>query len=250
MRVGVLGGAVQTCLVDGKIRMGLEMVQVCMRLVGLRQVQSIVWVIVKVHPFGTIQCCKEEFYELDFTGFMTFMSRIITQSRGDQWRWRRKHIFLLGGGFVCAVIYFLDNIILQYSVTDSWFWKLDLAYGYLVKGVYKWLPSDDQQAQAPIIDILWNKAMPLKVSLFAWRLINKSLPTITWFGVESSNLACYCAQVFGLLCFALDVNIYCAFLRNRHACFLVWWCPSFHEGHAYLFSNNMDGLYLDSLKGA
>jgi hypothetical protein len=62
-------------------------------------------------------------------------------------------VFFLGGGFVCAVIYFLDNIVLHYSVTDTWFWKLDLAYGYLVKGVYKLLPSDDQQAQLPIIDM-------------------------------------------------------------------------------------------------
>nr|ABN08227.1 hypothetical protein MtrDRAFT_AC155886g4v2 [Medicago truncatula] len=56
--------------------------------------------------------------------------------------------FFLGGGFVCAVIYFLDNIVLHYSVTDSWFWKLDLAYGYLVKGVYKWLPSESASSSA------------------------------------------------------------------------------------------------------
>jgi len=36
---------------------------------------------VKVHPFGTIHGCKEEFYELDFVCFTIFMSRIITQLR-------------------------------------------------------------------------------------------------------------------------------------------------------------------------
>lgn len=127
--------------------------------------------------------------------------------------------FLLGGGFVCAVIYFLDNIVLYYFVTDTWFWKLDLSYGYLVKGVYKLLPSDDQQAQAPIIDILWNKVMPLKVSLFAWRLINKRLPTITWLGVESSNQARYCSQVFGLL-FCIGWK-YLLCIPQKQACMLL-----------------------------
>jgi len=50
-------------------------------------------------------------------------------------------VFFPGGGFVCAVIYFLDNIVLH-SVTDTWFWKFDLTYGYLVKGVYKLIVPD------------------------------------------------------------------------------------------------------------
>jgi len=48
--------------------------------------------------------------------------------------------------------------------------------GYSVNGVYNPLVHDDQ-AQLPFTEILWNKTVSLKVSLFVWRLLNRRLPT-------------------------------------------------------------------------
>jgi hypothetical protein len=55
---------------------------VCMRLVGLMSLRQCGapygWVMVKVHPFGTIHGCKEEYFEIDFFGITIFMPIIIS----------------------------------------------------------------------------------------------------------------------------------------------------------------------------
>jgi len=58
---------------------------------------------------------------------------------------------------------------------STWSWKLDPTQGYSDKGVYNLLTHDDQQVQAPFMEIIWNKAVPLKVLLLAWRLLKNRL---------------------------------------------------------------------------
>jgi len=67
----------------------------------------------------------------------------------------------------------LANIVLQSSISYSWFWKYVPEYGYMVKRVYNMLTDEDQHVHPPFTDIVWNKVVPLKVSLFVWWLLNK-----------------------------------------------------------------------------
>jgi hypothetical protein len=69
----------------------------------------------------------------------------------------------------------LANIVLKTSISHAWFWKYVPKHGYMVKRVYKMLPDEEQHVHPPFTDIVWNKAVPLKISLFVWRLLNKRI---------------------------------------------------------------------------
>jgi len=48
---------------------------------------------------------------------------------------------------------------------------------YTVSGVYNFLTIQDPQHFTQVSDFIWHKDVPLKVSLFAWRLFRNRLPT-------------------------------------------------------------------------
>jgi len=60
----------------------------------------------------------------------------------------------------------LHNIILQEQVHDKWRWLLDPIHGYLVRGVYRFLTTSDEPVVRDIVDDVWHKHIPSKVSLF------------------------------------------------------------------------------------
>jgi len=60
---------------------------------------------------------------------------------------------------------------------DRWRWLLDPVLGYTVKGAYHLLTSVDEPLARGLFDHVWHKHVPLKVSLFAWRLLRNRLPT-------------------------------------------------------------------------
>jgi hypothetical protein len=61
-------------------------------------------------------------------------------------------------------------------VDDIWKWKLDLDRGYSVHGVYQILATKMLRDISFLYDIVWIKVVPLKVTLFAWRLLQNGLP--------------------------------------------------------------------------
>jgi hypothetical protein len=95
---------------------------------------------------------------------------------GEAWQWRRRlwawEEELLGE---CRIL--LSDISLQHNSTDRWVWRLDPLNGYSVRGVYQMLTSQPVQTSEVLSDLIWHKQVPLKVSIFAWRLLRNRLPT-------------------------------------------------------------------------
>ncbi|GAU34577.1 hypothetical protein TSUD_29230 [Trifolium subterraneum] len=60
---------------------------------------------------------------------------------------------------------------------DKWIWRPDPSIGYSVGNAYHLLTHLVPVALATHNDVIWNKVVPLKVSLFAWRLLNNRLPS-------------------------------------------------------------------------
>nr|ABD33236.2 H+-transporting two-sector ATPase, alpha/beta subunit, central region, related [Medicago truncatula] len=71
----------------------------------------------------------------------------------------------------------LCNVVLQDSSLDRWWWILDPINGYSVKGTYQYLTMPDTSMETCLFDAAWLKHVPLKVSVFVWRLLRNRLPT-------------------------------------------------------------------------
>jgi len=59
---------------------------------------------------------------------------------------------------------------------DRWKWVLDPVHGYTVKGAYQLLTSVNEPHAWGFVNDIWHKQVPLKVSLFSWRLFRNRLP--------------------------------------------------------------------------
>ncbi|GAU48396.1 hypothetical protein TSUD_405410 [Trifolium subterraneum] len=63
------------------------------------------------------------------------------------------------------------------QTSDAWQWQPDPVTGYSVRGAYQLLTSQDPVTLDAAGDLIWRKHVPLKVSVFAWRLLRDRLPT-------------------------------------------------------------------------
>jgi hypothetical protein len=95
---------------------------------------------------------------------------------GDAWEWRRR-LLAWEEESVTECSSLLCNIVLQDHVLDRWRWVMDLINGYCVKGVYQYLMLSDASLDRGFFDVAWLKQVPLKVSIFVWRLLCNRLPT-------------------------------------------------------------------------
>ncbi|GAU16239.1 hypothetical protein TSUD_298710 [Trifolium subterraneum] len=97
---------------------------------------------------------------------------------GEAWEWRRQlsawEEEMLGE---CQIL--LLDFILQAHTSDQWVWRHDTFGGYTVKGAYQTLTSHSGVTLDSAADLIWHKQVPLKVSIFAWRLLRDRLPTKT-----------------------------------------------------------------------
>jgi len=66
---------------------------------------------------------------------------------------------------------------LQDNVSDTWRWLLDPVHGYSVREAYRFITSNDVQVDRSLVDDVWHKLIPSKVSLFVWRLLRNKIPT-------------------------------------------------------------------------
>ncbi|GAU44198.1 hypothetical protein TSUD_373340 [Trifolium subterraneum] len=80
-------------------------------------------------------------------------------------------------------------------------WQPDLEKGYFVRGAYQLLTSHDSVSTDVAEELIWHTQVPLKVSIFAWRLLRDRLPTkanLVTRGIISSE-AHYCVSGCGVV---------------------------------------------------
>lgn len=99
---------------------------------------------------------------------------------GDAWKWR---IQLLAWKWepVGECCEFWRPFTLEGELKDMWSWGLDSTKGYMVSGIYHLLSSEESRCQSRVTYIIWNKAIPLKVTLFVCLCsVVQSLRRIIW----------------------------------------------------------------------
>jgi hypothetical protein len=96
--------------------------------------------------------------------------------QGGAWVWRRS-LFAWEEDSVreCSVL--LHNFVLQDFVLDTWRWALDPTHGYTVRGAYRLITTTGEMVDMSLVDEVWHRHIPSKVSLLAWRLLRNRLPT-------------------------------------------------------------------------
>jgi hypothetical protein len=75
----------------------------------------------------------------------------------------------------CRLLF--SDLVLQPHVVDQWLWQYDPGGGYSVRGAYDLLTHREAPGAAVIIELLWHKQVPRKLSVLAWRLLRNRLPT-------------------------------------------------------------------------
>jgi len=104
------------------------------------------------------------------------MSHLGWGEDGGAWRWRRR-LFVWEEQMVGELLLLLHNVLLQVVKADSWLWTLETCRSYSVRSAYRIITiSPPLVNPVPVAD-LWHKDVPLKVVLFAWRLLRDRLPT-------------------------------------------------------------------------
>jgi hypothetical protein len=74
----------------------------------------------------------------------------------------------------CQIL--LLSVHVQAKILDRWQWQPDPVTGYSVCDAYRILTSQDSITVGAAEDLLWHKQVPLKVSIFVWRLLRDRLP--------------------------------------------------------------------------
>ncbi|MCH81942.1 cytochrome P450 [Trifolium medium] len=107
---------------------------------------------------------------------MAEMCRLSWSGGGEGWQLRRR-LFVWEEGLLVECCLLLANVVLQVQELDKWRWLLDPDGAYSVSSTYYWLTHQVPVDPSSHKDVVWNKLVPLKVSLFMWRLLNNRLPT-------------------------------------------------------------------------
>ena len=95
---------------------------------------------------------------------------------GDAWGWRRR-LLAWEEELMGELMILLANVSLRDSRQDVWLWRPNAGDGYTVCGVYQMLMRQDMHGHDDILDVVWHKSVPLKVSICVWRLIRNKWPT-------------------------------------------------------------------------
>ena len=95
---------------------------------------------------------------------------------GEVWKWRRK-LFVWEEEKVGELCLLLHSVILQVDKEDGWAWKLEKTNFYSVRSAYNFQTAQHIVDNPVDVQSLWQKDIPLKVVIFAWRLFRNRLPT-------------------------------------------------------------------------
>jgi len=166
---------------------------------------------------------------------------------GEAWVWRRR-LFAWEEEYVRECSLLLHNIVLQDSVHDTWRWALDPIPGYTVRGAYRFITTTGDMVDRSLVDDVWHRHVPSKVSLLVWRLLRDRLPTrgnLMRHGVlPSSDVLC----VVGCDCIesATHLFLHCTVSAGLWVLVLNWLDISFvHDGefqHHFLQFTKMAGM--------
>ena len=78
---------------------------------------------------------------------------------------------------VTACSLLLHNFVKHINATDKWRWTLDTAHVYSVREAYRFITSHGDHADRSLVDNVWHRHIPARMSLFVWRLLRNWLPT-------------------------------------------------------------------------
>ncbi|RHN51538.1 putative reverse transcriptase zinc-binding domain-containing protein [Medicago truncatula] len=95
---------------------------------------------------------------------------------GEAWEWRRR-LWAWEEEELEECRALLTNVYLQDFISDRWVWLSDPVEGYTVRGSYHMVTTRDVSLRDPAVSLIWHNQVPLKVSLFAWRLLRDRLST-------------------------------------------------------------------------
>ncbi|GAU39751.1 hypothetical protein TSUD_219940 [Trifolium subterraneum] len=120
-------------------------------------------------------------------------------AEGEAWVWRRQlrvwEEEMLGE---CQNL--LSNIFLQAQSSYRWQWQADPDTSYTVRGAYQLLTTHDSLPMDDAEHLIWHPQVPLKDSVFAWRLLRVRLPTKSNLITRGilSPAAYYCVSGYGV----------------------------------------------------
>jgi hypothetical protein len=98
------------------------------------------------------------------------------ERQGEGWSWRRR-LCVWEEDMLEECRPLLFDVLLVPNVADKWVWLPDIADEYSVRGAYDLLLTCDNSQMDKALELVWHKQVPLKVTVFAWRLIRDRLPT-------------------------------------------------------------------------
>jgi len=104
------------------------------------------------------------------------MMRLGWEVGGGAWEWTRR-LLAWEEESVGECSAMLLNVVLQETSTDTWRWLLDPIHGYSVRGTYHFLTTLGAGVDRSLVDDIWHRFIPSKVSLFVWCLLRDRLPT-------------------------------------------------------------------------
>ncbi|GAU41107.1 hypothetical protein TSUD_139760 [Trifolium subterraneum] len=96
-------------------------------------------------------------------------------AEGEAWEWRRP-LWVWEEEMLGECQSLFTNISLQAQSPDMWQWQPDPDEGYTVRGTYQLLSSHGSATTDEAEKLIWHPQVPLKVSIFAWRLLRDRLP--------------------------------------------------------------------------
>ncbi|XP_045831535.1 uncharacterized protein LOC123922923 [Trifolium pratense] len=142
---------------------------------------------------------------------------------GMAWVWRRQ-LRAWEEDMLRECQFLLANISLQAHHSDRWQWQPDPDTGYTVRGVYQLLTARDSVTMDDASHLIWHPQIPLKVSIFAWRLLRDRLSTKTNLVIRGiiSSSAQVCVAGCGEAESAHHLFISCSFFGSLWALVCTW----------------------------
>jgi len=104
------------------------------------------------------------------------MTRLGWEEGGNAWGWRRC-LWAWEEDSMRECIVLVNNVILQDNINDARRWMLDPVHGYSVRETYRFLTIPAEPTSENVINNVWHKLVPSKVSLFVWRILQDRIPT-------------------------------------------------------------------------
>ena len=165
---------------------------------------------------------------------------------------------------------FLHGIVLQENNAYRWRWLMDPINRYTVKGTYHFLTMTEPSPHRVLYHDIWQKYIPLKVNVFAWRIIRNSLPTKDnlirrrilpiennlcrrmWFGGDcraSFPRMRYLYQCV-VIGFTVVTHFLCCTSLSSRSFSSVWSPGGVSETFIFILPNNLFSLCLGYLEGA